>query len=173
MTKTAPKPCLGYRSRSAAVRALQADGKSNAEIAAMIGIPVKTICALGGKPEMPLRRLSEEAINDIIERRERGWGYDQLAERHGVSPGAIHYQCLKHGAVSPRQRVRPVPTEAKERIGRDGRVQRCFTVAEDKQLIALESQGLSYSEISRRTGRAYTSVRIRLMSLAMREELPA
>lgn len=168
-----PKPSLGYPSRSAAVQALQAQGLSNTAIAERLGISSSTVTALGGKAGRPARRLTEEQISDLIERREKGWGHDRLAERYGVTPGAIHYQCLKHGAVSPHQRLRATPTQPGQRVGRDGRVQRLFTADEDARLLALEAEGLTYSEIARRIGRPNTSTRIRLMTLALREDLPA
>lgn len=169
----APKPCLGYPSRTAAVQALQAKGIDNATIAARIGIRPSLVTALAGKAEKPCRKLTDEQIADLIDRRERGWSYERLAQRYGVSPGAIHYQCLKHGAVSPKQRQRPVPTEPGHRTTRNGRVQRLFTVEDDRQLLELEHQGLTYNAIARHVGRAYTSVRIRLMTLALREDIPA
>lgn len=164
------KPCLGYPSRSAACRALRAEGKTTAEIAALTGLSKSTVCALARKGD-PIRRLTADEIADIVARRERGQGYGYIAAIHKVSPGAVHYHCLKAGAVSPRQTFRPVPTDAVVRQGK--RTQRCFTQAEDQQLLALSMQGLSISEISRRTGRATTSVSIRLMTLAMREEASA
>jgi Zn-dependent peptidase ImmA (M78 family) len=145
----------------------------NATIAARIGIRPSLVTALAGRAERPHRKLTDEQIADMIERRERGWGYERLAQRYNVSPGAIHYQCLKHGAVSPKQRQRPVPTSSGERQLRDGRVQRLFTVEDDRQLLELERQGLTYNAIARQVGRAYTSVRIRLMTLALREDIPA
>jgi|GEM_PF-1994155 len=169
----APKPCLGYPSRTAAIRALQAKGLDNGTIANRIGITSSLVTALAGKPQKPYRKLTDDQIADLIERRERGWSYKRLAQRCGVSPGAIHYQCLKHGAVSPNQRQRPVPTEAGQRQLRNGRVQRLFTVDDDRQLLDLERSGMTYKAISREIGRAYTSVRIRLMTLALREDIPA
>ncbi|WP_226019742.1 hypothetical protein [Novosphingobium sp. FKTRR1] len=168
-----PKPCLGYRSRSEAVAALQAQGLSIRQIADRIGVRPSIVTALGGQRQRPARKLSDDQIADILERRERGWGYTQLADRHGVTAGAIHYQCLKHGAVSPRQRALPVPIAPAVRIGKDGTVQRVFTAADDARLLELEAQGLSYNAIARTMGRAYTSVRVRLMTLALREEIGA
>lgn len=118
-------------------------------------------------------KLTAEMIDEIVAKREKGWSYDRLAARFDVSPGAIHYQCLKHGAVSPHQRSRPVPTEPGQRVGKDGRIQRLFTVADDERLIALEASGLKYGEIARQMGRGLTSIRIRLMTIAQREDLPA
>lgn len=42
----APKPCLGYPSRTAAVHGLRANGMSTRQIASAIGINVSTVCAL-------------------------------------------------------------------------------------------------------------------------------
>ena len=58
-------PCLGYPSRTAAVHGLVAEGVSRQEIAARIGIPVKTVDALRlssrasrGGPTAPIHELS-------------------------------------------------------------------------------------------------------------------
>jgi transposase-like protein len=118
------------------------------------------------------RKLSAEQVEEIVERRERGWSYERLAERFGVAPGAIHYHCLKHGAVSPRQRKMPIPTAPKSRVLKDGRVQRCFTQDEDARLLELEATGMPISAICKELGRARTSVCMRLMTLALREDLP-
>lgn len=123
---------------------------------------------------MPVRRkLTDAQVEDLCARRERGWSYKALAERFGVSASAVHYQCLKNGAVSPRQRRVATPLEPSSFVAGDGRTQRRFTLADDAELLRLEAEGLRYGEISRRTGRALTSVRIRLMTLALREDLPA
>lgn len=169
----APKPCLGYPSRTAAVAALQAEGLSNAAIAAKIGIASSTVTALMGKPERPRQKLTSDQLDDLIERRERGWSYERLAQRYGVTPGAIHYQCLRHGVVSPNQRRTQVPAQPTVHITRTGKQQRRFTDEEDRALLALEAQGLKVREIARRLGRPNTSTRIRLMTLALREDLPA
>ncbi len=118
------------------------------------------------------RKLTDEQIAEIVELRERGRSYAQLGSRFSVSSGAILYQCLKHGAVSPRQRRVPTPEHSTIRRLSDGRIQRTFCRADDARLLELERQGLNYGEISRTMGRAPTSVRIRLMMLAMREDLP-
>lgn len=117
-----------------------------------------------------MTKLNPEQIEQIVERRERGQSYDRLAKDFGVSPGAVYYQCLKHGALSPRQRFLPVPTEQRTTHCKNGVTQRTFTPEEDRRMLELEMEGLSYLEISRRVGRAYTSVRMRIMRLAMAEE---
>jgi hypothetical protein len=90
----------------------------------------------------------------------------------GVSDGAIHYQCLKTGAVSPRSRGKNAASHLQPPItGSDGRTQRRFTPEEDEQLQRLSIQGKKIGEIVAITGRAPTSVRMRLMTLALHEEV--
>ncbi len=116
-------------------------------------------------------KLTLDQVADLIERRERGWSYKALAARFGVSAGAIHYQCLKHGAISPRQRITQTPDTPHSFVAGDGRTQRRFTREEDDRLLQLEAEGLRYHVIAHTIGRSYTSVRIRLMTLALRDEL--
>lgn len=118
-------------------------------------------------------RLDDAAIQRALDMREAGRSCTTIAKRLGVTTGAINYQCLRHGVISPRQRRKAVPTQPAAIIGPSGRVQRFFTQAEDEQLLALEAQGKTYRAIARQLGRAYTSVRMRLLALAIRDELPA
>ena len=119
-------------------------------------------------------KLSEEQIEQAVAWREQGWSYDWIANRiGGISGSGIFYQCLKHGAISPRQRRHASPTEPIVVQVPGGRVQRRFTAAEDEQLLDLARQGLPRPEIGRRLGRAHSSVAIRLLLLAAREDMPA
>lgn len=120
-----------------------------------------------------VRRLSDEQIAEIVQLRERGRSYDQLAQQFGVSRGAVLYQCLKAGAAAPRQRRAPIRTEPMSFVARDGRTQRRFTQDEDDRLVALRKDGRTIPEIAREIGRANTSVRIRLLTIALHEELAA
>lgn len=115
------------------------------------------------------RKLSDAQIVELIEKREKGWSHGALADWFGISKAGIHYQCLKAGAISPNQRIVPVPTQSTSFVAGDGRTQRRFTQAEDVRLLELEAQGLNYSAIAVQIGRARTSVRIRIMTLALRE----
>lgn len=117
-------------------------------------------------------KLSAPQIDEIITMRERGWSYQSIARRLSVTPGAIHYQCLKNGAISPHQRRTETPREPRSFIASDGRTQRIFTQAEDAELLRLEELGLTYAALARAMSRPITSCRIRLMTLAMREDLP-
>lgn len=122
---------------------------------------------------MPRHRLDDDAIQRALEMREAGRSCLTIAKRLGVSKGAIHYQCLRHGVVSPRQHRTTAPVQPVAIVGPSGRVQRLFTQEEDERLLALEAQGMGYRAIAREMRRAYTSVRLRLLTIALREELPA
>ncbi len=120
-----------------------------------------------------MAKLSTAQVDEIAEKREKGWSYERLADRFDVSPGAIHYQCLKNGAVSPRQRRPVTPSTRTTHVTRDGKLQRRFTADDDVRILALEAQGLSMRAIAEAMGRAPTSFRVRLLTLALREDMPA
>lgn len=101
-------------------------------------------------------------------REDRAWSYGQLAQRFSVSRSTAMYHCLRLGAVSPRSRATTAGPASV--TGRDGRTQRRFSPDEDARLQSLASQGLSIERICRLMGRPRTSVRIRLLSLGLREE---
>lgn len=119
------------------------------------------------------RKISAAQSAEIADLRERGWSYGRLASKFSVSDGAIHYHCLKQGAISPRSRGKLVAYGkfAPVLVANDGRTQRRFTPEEDDQLTALSLEGKRIREICEITGRAPTSVRIRLMTLALHQEM--
>lgn len=115
-------------------------------------------------------KLSEQQIVEIAEKRELGWSYNRIAKHFGVSTGAVHYQCLRQGAVSPNAtppRLQHTPVTIRST---SGRVQRRFTVEEDAKLLALSLENRSMTDIARQMGRPNTSVRIRLMTLALHQD---
>lgn len=119
---------------------------------------------------MGARKLSEDQAREIAEKREAGWSYGRLATKFGVSAGAIHYQCLRQGAISPRthgagQRKGPAVIQAS-----DGRTQRRFTPAEDARMLELATGGAKVRQICDELGRAPTSIKIRLLTLALHDE---
>lgn len=120
-----------------------------------------------------MRKLTDEKIQRLITLRERGWSHRSIATDLGVSPGAVHYQCLRHGAISPRQTGRRDDAIARTLHGRDGRTFRPFTADDDRRISDLSRGGMSMNAIARAIGRPRTSVRVRLMTLAMHEELRA
>jgi len=117
-------------------------------------------------------KLSPEQIEWACRKREAGWSTEAIGRALNVSAGAINYQCLKNGAFSPRQRRTETPAARREYRGRDGRTFRTFTPEDDEQLLKLRASGMMIHRIAEATGRANTSVRMRLMLLAIREELP-
>lgn len=115
-------------------------------------------------------RLSEAQAAEIATlREEKGWSHRRIATRYGVSTGAVQYHCLKLGAVSPRTRANR-SRGPMTMIGKDGRLQRRFTQAEDEQLRQLSLANTPLQTIARVMARPRTSVRLRLYTLAMREE---
>ena len=120
-----------------------------------------------------MTKLTTKQIIEMAELREQGWSYLRLSKQFGVSLGAIHYQCLKNGAISPRQRRHPSPIEPEAVQTSQGRLLRRFTQSEDQRLLELEAEGLSCDAIAARIGRPRTSVRIRLLRLALQEDMPA
>lgn len=118
------------------------------------------------------RKLTADQAQQIAELRERGWSYGRLAVKFGVSAGAIHYQCLKQGAFTPRTKGKMAYQDMVPVIhASDGRTQRRFTPEQDAELLRLSMEGKKVREICEITGRAPTSVRIRLMTLALHEEM--
>lgn len=120
-----------------------------------------------------MAKLSHEQVEFACAKREAGWSTRRIGMRLGVSSSAINYQCLKHGAVSPRQRRTATPEMQHRYEGKDGRKFRTFTPDEDHRLLVLARQGLTVSQIGRDMARANTSVRMRIMMLELREDLPA
>jgi hypothetical protein len=118
-------------------------------------------------------KLTSTQIEWACEKREAGWSTQRIGMRLGVSAGAINYQCLKHGAVSPRQRRHETPAERLTYTGRDGRHFRTFTPDEDEQLLSYAREGKSSRVIGQLMNRGRTSVTMRLMLLELRKELPA
>jgi hypothetical protein len=117
------------------------------------------------------RKITPSQSIQIAELREKGWSQGRLALKFRVSEGAIYYHCLKQCAISPKtwgpQNHRPGET-----VGTIKR-QRRFSAEEDARIQALSRQGMHSNAIAREIGRAKTSVRMRLMALAMHEEMAA
>lgn len=121
---------------------------------------------------MPGKRiLSDRQIDEMARLREKGWGDERIADHFTqrgtkVTASCIHWQCLRVGADRPKHlRGRSAPPPPAPYL-RNGRPVRPYTPVEDQQLLALEAQGLSESEIGRRCGRKPNSIRGRLMTLA-------
>lgn len=115
------------------------------------------------------RILSDEQLDEMAELREAGRSYDWIAAhftRAGttIASGTIAWQCLRLGIIAPQY------TQASVGRTNPGRG-KPFTPAEDEQLIALSSQGMSRRQIARTLDRRTNSVVARLYTLARRETI--
>ncbi|MBO9380295.1 hypothetical protein GG804_26370 [Sphingomonas histidinilytica] len=177
---SSPKPCLGYPSRTDAIMAFRAQGRSTRDIADAIGITKSTVAALEASkrrdrsqpagPRGGRRILSDAQIEKMAELRERGWSFHRIAAwftENGtpISAGAINWQCLRVGADAPPRFWGPSPKMPRS-YQRNGRAVRAFTSEEDARLLELERSGVNYAEISRRMNRPPNSIRGRLYTLA-------
>lgn len=176
-------PTAGHRSRTDAVLALRAEGLSNRIIGECLGISCSAVSGLlssaartrpglAGLNRNP-RKVSDEDSQRIGELRERGWSYARIAGKFGISTGAVHYHCLKQGAFTPRSPGKRGAKGPQDFVARDGRRQRRFTDAEDAEIQRLSMEGVPTHRIAEHVGRAVTSIRIRLMTLALHDEMGA
>ena len=127
------------------------------------------------------RILSDQQLDEMVELRERGLTCRQIAKHFTIrgtpiSVGAISWQCLRLGADLPVERRRSCPAvEAREfsadRCERSGFVVRRYSAEDDRLLIALEAEGLTYRQIGDRFDppRKHNSVKGRLLTLARRQ----
>lgn len=118
-------------------------------------------------------KITEAQSVEIAELREKGWSYRRIAEKFGISDGAVHYHCLKQGAFTPKTRGKVDVSGQPPVKAKDGRTQRRFTPAEDERMQELSLKGYAPLAIGRLMGRAPTSIRIRLMTLALHDEMDA
>ena len=115
-------------------------------------------------------KMTDEKLAIMEEMRERGRSYGAIARRLQLSPGAVSWHCLIRGIDPPQPPcLRPIPTRPVA-VRRGNHFVRPFTVDEDRRLLALEAQGLSFAELSRQLGRKPNSIRGRLAVLARRDE---
>lgn len=120
---------------------------------------------------MAAPKLTRAQIDEAIELCEAGTGYSDIARRFGVSSGCIYWHCLAEGAENPAHEAKipkPAPTEPRI-IKRGNHVIRTFIQREDDELLRLEAEGYTPTEIGRVLGRQPNSVRGRLMTLARHE----
>lgn len=120
-----------------------------------------------------MAKLTEEGAARLERLRQRGWSYASIGREVGLSASAVHYQCLIRGLVSPNQRGKTGCKGPAEMTYRDGRQMRRFTPEDETRMLELEAQGLSVGQIAKAMGRAQTSVRIKLLMLAHRQEVLA
>jgi hypothetical protein len=179
----APKPCLGYPSRTAAIAALRSNGHDTGAIAQMIGIKTSDVAALECSRERhskrprradrtPRTKLQQPIIEEICEMRERGLSYGQICNKLAVkgievSHGAVGWWCLRYGADSPKSINRKPP--APRAYMRNGKLVRSFTPVEDQELLRLDALGIGPTEMGKKMGRTHNSIIMRLATLARHE----
>lgn len=113
--------------------------------------------------------LNDEQKALIADLREKGLSYGVIGQRLNLSEGAISWYCLVGGIESPNTRRRVPPTLKYRSYVRNGREVITFTADDDAQLLVLEGEGKTYSEIGKIMGRMPNSVRGRLATLARHE----
>lgn len=116
-------------------------------------------------------RLTDEQRDQIAALRERGWSYERIGRKFGMSAKAISWHCLMLGAEPPKRW--PLGDRGPMTMARGNHTVRRFTPEEDRKLIELERAGKTYSQIGQAIGRRHNSVRGRLATLARREERAA
>lgn len=107
-----------------------------------------------------------DQLIDFVEQRLPVW---RIAHRTGLTEQQIRYRLRAVGLdLRIDKPLPPVPSEPVVIRRRNGWIRK-FTEAEDDQLLALERQGLTLTQIARAMDRRPGSVRARLECLARRE----
>ena len=124
-----------------------------------------SICAEGSGRKS---RISKHADTIAELRGVKGWGYERIGQHIGMSGNAVSWYCLVNFIERPGPPP-PVHSVGPMVVRRGNHDVRRFTADEDTRLLALEAQGLGYSEIGRHMGRKPNSIRGRLATLARRD----
>lgn len=119
---------------------------------------------------MPGRRsqFTQSDLDEIAQMREAGASYADIAKRFGVSKSGISWVLLRLGVADPN--AKGIHTITRTYV-RNGRTVRPFTAEEDAQLVSLDIEGLSISQIAARLGRGHQTVIGRLANLARRDSI--
>lgn len=115
----------------------------------------------------PKSTLDIDRLADL--REQRGWTVKRIAAELGVSPGAVSWQCLRHGIEPRGGRTVSRSFKAGFSYSRGGHSIRAFTPEEDAVLQQMALDGAGNGEIGRRLGRRPNSIAGRLMTLARRD----
>ena len=103
-------------------------------------------------------------------RGKRGWSYNRIGLKLGLSQGAVSWHCLINGIERPGAVPLPKPYQGAMVSVRGGREVRRFTIADDQRLLQMEGEGKTFTQIARALGRRSNSIRGRLATLARRDE---
>lgn len=102
-------------------------------------------------------------------REERGWSYERIGRRLGVSAGAVSWHRLINGVERPGEPPATRDTVPASGVARGNHIVRGFTPDEDAILLSMTLGGRSNSEIGRTLHRRANSIRGRLATLARRD----
>lgn len=153
---------------------LRRGGRTYAEIADDVGRSISSVSYLLGRAGLvrnrSVSRLTKSQVDELARLREAGWSYPRLAKKFGVTPGAVHYRCLTEGALSPRSSKLGQTDAGRAIKGFNGRCRR-FSAEDDQHLLRLARSDVKPHRIAQIMGRAASSVRIRLLTLALADEL--
>jgi hypothetical protein len=118
------------------------------------------------------RRVTPEVKDRIFRMREAGRSYKAIGKAVGISAQAVSWYCLE-ACVEPSKPSKATCSWTEVRgpviVKRGKFVIRRYLPEEDAQLLALEAEGLNYSQIGKRLGRKHNSIKGRLMVLARRD----
>jgi hypothetical protein len=116
------------------------------------------------------KRLADDEIDAIAERRERGEQCPAIARAIGRPANTVISACIRLGIEAPTPRPLQPDTHVKRAVlMRNGRPVRAFPPEEDAQLLALAGEGLGPRALGRALGRPSSSVTSRLNALARRD----
>lgn len=118
---------------------------------------------------MPAKKYTDEQINKAMNLREKGLSYSCIGRMTKMNPKSVQRYCLINGAESPNSNgnVYYGPSS----YVRGNQVITLFSKEDDQQMLDMAMAGVSRNEIARRLGRAHSSVRNRLASLARQESI--
>lgn len=118
---------------------------------------------------MAAPKYSRKQIEQAAALRETGLTYSAIADRTGMSEGAVYYHCLRLGADHPKLADAPTRWSGPMVLKRGNHVLRRFTPEEDQRILDMELAGSAVADIARALGRKPNSVKGRLMTLARRD----
>jgi len=128
--------------------------------------------AAGGKKAKHAPITPEQSIKIVDMRVDKKMSCQNIANRLGLSKGAVSWHLLKLGIEKggePPKNYKPQSPEHYTFM-RNGHQVRGFTPEEDRRLLELEAQGMKVHKIAEAIGRKNNSVRGRLHTLARRDE---
>lgn len=103
-------------------------------------------------------------------RGERGWSYGRIGQVTGLKSDRVAWHCLANGIDSPRTKRVPPPYNGPMQYRAGNNIVRRFTPEEDAQMLQLRLQNKGYHAIGKIMGRAHNSIKMRLATLARRDE---